>query len=380
MQIKEKSKSKSKTSSAAMTALSFVFYFLIGIFSTNLAGAARRQQANGTWLRMGLVFDDMMQNDQGLPSCRALPGLSSGQRRLCQLYLDHMNAVAIGAKHTLSECKYQFHNRRWNCSILNDVTVFGPVITIASRESAFAHALASAGVVHSVSRACRDGQLTSCGCSRMGRPKDLKKDWVWGGCGDNLEYGYKFTQSFVDVRERERKFKRGTREQGRVLMNLHNNEAGRRAVIKKSKVTCKCHGVSGSCSLITCWQQLATFREVGDYLRDKYDGATEVRVNRRGRLQLRDPQVTIPTAYDLVYLEDSPNYCIKDNITGSLGTQGRACNRTSYDIDGCNLLCCGRGYNTVKSVVKERCQCNFKWCCQVECKTCVRSIEVHTCK
>lgn len=34
------------------------------------------------------------------------------------------------------------------------------------------------------------------------------------------------------------------------------------AVIKKSKVTCKCHGVSGSCSLVTCWQQLSSFREV----------------------------------------------------------------------------------------------------------------------
>lgn len=39
---------------------------------------------------------------------------------------------------------------------------------------------------------------------------------------------FRFTQSFVDVREREGSFKKGSREQGRSLMNLHNNEAGRR--------------------------------------------------------------------------------------------------------------------------------------------------------
>lgn len=61
----------------------------------------------------------------------------------------------------------------------------------ASREIAFAHALAAAGVAYSVSRACRDGQLSSCGCSNIERPKDLKQNFVWGGCGDNLEYGYK---------------------------------------------------------------------------------------------------------------------------------------------------------------------------------------------
>jgi len=36
------------------------------------------------------------------------------------------------------------------------------------------------------------------------------------------------------------------------------------AVLKKSRVTCKCHGVSGSCSLITCWQQLPSIRELGE--------------------------------------------------------------------------------------------------------------------
>ncbi|KAB0803860.1 hypothetical protein PPYR_00830 [Photinus pyralis] len=328
---------------------------------------------------MGLALGELLQMSEA-PHCHKLPGLSAGQGRICQLYQDHMLAVASGAHQALLECRHQFQHRRWNCSVLDELNVFGPVTSIPSRETAFTHALAAAGVTYAVSRACRDGHLSSCGCSRMGRPKTLKKDWIWGGCGDNLEYGYKFTQGFIDVRERERKFKKGSRRQGQSLMNLHNNEAGRRAVIKTSRVTCKCHGVSGSCSLITCWQQLSNFREIGDYIRDKYDGATEVRVTKHGRLKLRNSKFRLPTANDLVYLEESPNYCLRNVSIGSLGTQGRTCNRTSIDLDGCNLLCCGRGYNTLKSTIKERCQCKFKWCCEVECKTCIKSVELHTCK
>lgn len=61
-----------------------------------------------------------------------------------------------------------------------------------SREAAFVQAIKAAGVTHSMARACRDGRLNTCSCSRSGRPKDLRKDWVWGGCGDNMEYGYKY--------------------------------------------------------------------------------------------------------------------------------------------------------------------------------------------
>ena len=61
----------------------------------------------------------------------------------------------------------------------------------ASKEAAFANAIASAGVVLSIARGCRDGQLNSCGCSSAGRPSDLKGEWMWGGCGDNIHYGYK---------------------------------------------------------------------------------------------------------------------------------------------------------------------------------------------
>ena len=50
----------------------------------------------------------------------------------------------------------------------------------------------------------------------------------------------------------------------------------------------------------------------GDFLKDKYEGATEVKVSRRGKLRLGNPHYTLPTAQDLVYLEESPNYCVKN--------------------------------------------------------------------
>lgn len=101
-------------------------------------------------------------------------------------------------------------------------------ISAASREAAFTHAVSAAGVVHAISRACREGELNTCGCSRRPRPKGLHRDWIWGGCGDNTQYGYRFAQGFVDVREREKNHPRHSRGLARTLMNLHNNEAGRR--------------------------------------------------------------------------------------------------------------------------------------------------------
>lgn len=56
---------------------------------------------------------------------------------------------------------------------------------------AFVHAMAAAAAASFVARACRDGQLSTCGCSRSSRPRQLHSDWTWGGCGDDLEFGYK---------------------------------------------------------------------------------------------------------------------------------------------------------------------------------------------
>ena len=49
---------------------------------------------------------------------------------------------------------------------------------------------------------------------------------------------------------------------------------------------------------------------------------------------------------ELVHIHKSPNYCVYDFKKGIAGTSGRLCNKTSTDSDSCDLLCCGRGYNT----------------------------------
>ncbi|KAG8226718.1 hypothetical protein J437_LFUL005535 [Ladona fulva] len=82
---------------------------------------------------------------------------------------------------------------------------------------------------------------------------------------------------------------------------------------------------------------------------------------------------------DLVHIHKSPNYCVEDSQKGIPGTSGRICNKTSNGPDSCDLLCCGRGYNTQVMKHVERCHCKFIWCCYVKCKTCETQIDRHTC-
>ncbi|KAL3853717.1 hypothetical protein ACJMK2_017236 [Sinanodonta woodiana] len=145
---------------------------------------------------------------------------------------------------------------------------------------------------------------------------------------------------------------------------------------------CRCHGVSGSCAVKTCWRSLPTFREIGSVLKTKYERSIPIarksirKLRRREKTKRRQPI----TEEDLVYVHRSPNYCQSNPNKGILGTSGRICNKTSTGPDSCELLCCGRGYNTQVVRYVERCHCKFIWCCFVECKTCETMIDKHTCK
>ena len=49
---------------------------------------------------------------------------------------------------------------------------------------------------------------------------------------------FRFAQNFIDIRERESAEKPGTLDHGRKLMNLHNNEAGRRVSVLSLSLSC----------------------------------------------------------------------------------------------------------------------------------------------
>jgi len=149
------------------------------------------------------------------------------------------------------------------------------------------------------------------------------------------------------------------------------------------RTQCKCHGVSGSCELKTCWRSLPLFRQVGATLKDKFDSAAEVKERLFGTRRDLGPKNSLYRPHvdtDLVYLDASPDFCEPDAKTGSLGTHGRQCNKTSSATDGCELMCCGRGYYTRRTVVTERCHCKFHWCCYVKCQKCRMEVEEYICR
>lgn len=135
-----------------------------------------------------------------------------------------------------------------------------------TRETAFVNAITAAGITYAVTRACAMGHLVECSCDERHRrlnrlvqiakenesagstngnvstevqkliPKKPVKpnrrtkvekkvvlpegDWKWGGCGDNVNFGYKKSKHFLDARFRRR-------SDIKTMVKLHNNDAGR---------------------------------------------------------------------------------------------------------------------------------------------------------
>ncbi|XP_028175110.1 protein Wnt-11-like [Ostrinia furnacalis] len=153
--------------------------------------------------------------------------------------------------------------------------------------------------------------------------------------------------------------------------NLLNARFGRKAVSTGMRTKCTCHGVSGSCSVRTCWRSLPPLGRVGAALAADAARAGPLRPRRH------TPRRAKPK---LRYVTPSPDYCEPDVAAGSLGTHGRQCNASLGSAPGgCGRLCCGRGRRAVRSSRLERCHCRYHWCCRVDCQLCRLTTEEHYC-
>ncbi|XP_070187215.1 protein Wnt-10a-like [Littorina saxatilis] len=332
--------------------------------------------------------------------CKTYPELTANQYNLCRKYPDVTASAIQGVQIAIHECQFQLRTHRWNCSSLetkNKNPHSSPLLTRGYKETAFAYAISAAGVTHQVSKACSMGKLKSCGCDMSvlqaghhaghpghfghkqgypgyNRPKAVGQTFEWGGCSHNVDFGERYAKKFLDYKEEARDI--------HSQINLHNNRAGRLAVIRNVQKQCKCHGMSGSCELKTCWKATPEFRKVGKLLKKKFDDATKVQLDvtnsAHGRIFKRNGKR--PRRMELLYFERSPNFCDPNPMVDSPGTTGRLCNKTSTGVDNCETLCCGRGYNTLKVKRSERCHCKFYWCCYVECKVCTYNEWVTVCK
>lgn len=338
----------------------------------------------GNWMWLGIA-------SFGVPEklgCAGLP-LNSRQKELCKRKPYLLPSIREGARLGIQECRSQFRHERWNCMVATDTStsaplatspLFGYELSSGTKETAFIYAVMAAGLVHSVTRSCSAGNMTECSCDGTlqngGSPSE---GWHWGGCSDDVQYGMWFSRKFLDLPIRNT-----TGQESKVLlaMNLHNNEAGRQAVAKLMSVDCRCHGVSGSCAVKTCWKTMSSFEKIGHFLKDKYENSIQISDKAKRKMRRREKGQTQTPIHkdDLLYVHKSPNYCVENKKLGIPGTQGRECNRTSGGADGCNLLCCGRGYNTHVVRHVERCECKFIWCCYVRCRRCESMTDVHTCK
>lgn len=389
--------------------------------------------------------------------CNSAPGLVKRQRMLCRQSPAVMLVLVNSGRLSLRECQHHFRSERWNCSALSDTadsTGVNKFMKQGTREAAFVYAVSSAAFVHSITRACSAGKMRRCSCDpmrRYGVGHDIKGQFQWGGCSDHMKFGARYARKFLDARyramrgismpgRRARQRKRpnsqlkraratlmqadssfggfmgdaaaassdaagklsaAQAESVRAMMNLHNNRAGRRAVMKHKRLLCKCHGVSGACSMRTCWRAMHDMRVISGFLRRKFDGAIPVKPSfGGGRLELlnfdngyqmyynnrMEDSTAVqrkqrrPTKSTLVYLHKSPNYCVLNSDVGVTGTGGRECNNTSTGSDSCAILCCGSGYDTFSVTMTHKCKCKFYWCCKVKCKLCTGVVEKHRCK
>ncbi|XP_078384175.1 protein Wnt-8b-like [Oculina patagonica] len=258
-------------------------------------------------------------------------------------------------------------------SVLKKCTSNDSVVP-TTRETALLQAITAAAITHEITLQCRENKIPECRCVELKnrQPKGGNGDWQWGGCSDNIWFGENMTRSFIDSMQQG--------DNARKAVNLHNYDIGRKVVKLTMQRECLCHGVTGSCNFKTCWKSLAPFSVVGAVTKEMYHHAEKVNVFD-DVLRGQDNKRVTRRDKKLVFLDSSPDYCVRNKTAGSLGLLGRTCRSDDVSTSKCKSLCdsCNLGHKTEEQTKSVRCRCKLVWCCSVECKTCTKNYFLTTC-
>lgn len=363
-------------------------------------------------------------------------------------YYEYRHIVAEGVQKALDECREKFKWDRWNCPKKAFLDILDRNSLPSNKEFSYTRALTAASVVLSLTRSCSYGTDNICGCSHTTaiatrttpvpgtlrhsvddsprlsslavQTQNLNKNFtsdqsahattfaepgqlyhvsgdhitdlssnvakfVWRGCDEMVRFGFKVSKKYLESED--------VHDEASRRINAHNYEVGRLAVKKSMKKKCKCHGISGSCQVNTCWTSVPDISEVGEYLKRQYRLAAKVGAisAEESNIVSLTQEISAISPDKLVFADPSPDYCYENARLGINGTLGRYCSRAKHHADGskvsrserdsCDRLCTKCGYKIKRDrVIKEKqCDCRFVYCCSVECKRCTQLEDTYRC-
>lgn len=327
-------------------------------------------------------------------------------------YYDYNYLVGKAYQNALDECRRKFKWDKWNCpkKTFSEIMNKGPLP--ANKEVAFVRALIAASAVLSIAKRCNSGTDPACGCSKQdesliegnliaGNHTDQKirsidnsttsiidsdvstheSKFVWKGCDEIVDFGIKVSKIYLDNQNKISDTGNAIK-----LVNSYNYEVGRMAVKRLMKKDCKCHGISGSCQIKTCWTGLPELDEVAVSLKRQYKKAalvgalnSELTSSVAVKRELEKlAAIKRNKGYEkMAFIEYSPNYCYEDLALGTNGTLGRLCSREN---ESCEELCTDCGYIAKQNVQKiEKECCRYVHCCSVKCKPCPQTTVLYRC-
>ncbi|XP_026466045.1 protein Wnt-4-like, partial [Ctenocephalides felis] len=254
--------------------------------------------------------------------------------------IDAIHKAQILAK---QHCHEQFRYERWNCTI--NTKLFKKII----KETAFAHALASAAIAYSVAKACASGSLVHCHCSTS-TIQDSNFSLSNSICSENFQYGRKIAKKILNPSIPSLKYKQSYDHDQHIANHVlqHDLGVGLRTLSSHIRKICNCHNPNGLCKIKTCFKGVEDFKNVAKELKIKYYHMTCLNVLHK-----------TARPKSLQFLITSPSYCSQ--------TVGRICLNTS----NCANLCCGRGHQETFIEVWKFCMCRMNGCCHMKCDRCI---------